>query len=70
MTSTIIASFRLIEPLLYKSQFYDASLQSLMLSEISGDDRPFVLSTPRFDNKDTVQLQIPFASEQLTRCFG
>lgn len=40
-------SFRLIEPLLYKSKFYDSSLQSVMLSEISGDDRPFVFSTPR-----------------------
>jgi L-ascorbate metabolism protein UlaG (beta-lactamase superfamily) len=63
------ASFRLIEPLLYKSQFYDTSLQSLMLSEISVDDRPFVLSTPRLDKKDAVQLQIPFASEQLDTLF-
>ena len=37
-------SFRLIEPLLYKSHFYDRSQQSLMLSTISQDDRPFVLS--------------------------
>ena len=39
-------SFRLIEPLLYKSRNYDSSLQSLMFSEVKGDDRPFVLSTP------------------------
>jgi L-ascorbate metabolism protein UlaG (beta-lactamase superfamily) len=62
-------SFRLIEPLLYKSQFYDTSMQSLMLSGISGDDRPFVLSTPRLDKKDAVQLQIPFASEGLDALF-
>ncbi len=43
-------SFRLIEPLLYKSRFYDRSQQSLMLSEISTDDRPFALSTPRLES--------------------
>ena len=42
-------SFRLIEPLLYKNPFYDASLQSVMLSEISVGDRSFVLSTPRIE---------------------
>ncbi|HUY12927.1 MAG TPA: MBL fold metallo-hydrolase [Terriglobia bacterium] len=62
-------SFRLIEPLLYKSPFYDTSLQSVTLSEISADDRPFVLSTPRLDKHDSVQLQMPFASEQLDALF-
>ena len=62
-------SFRLIEPLLYKSSFYDPSLQSVMLSEITGDDRPFVLSTPRLDTGNSVQLQMPFASEQLDTLF-
>ena len=62
-------SFRLIEPLLYKSPFYDSSLQSVMLSEISGDDRPFVLSTPRVDKGDSINLQLPFASEQLDTLF-
>ena len=36
-------SFRLIEPLLYKSPYYHCSLQSLELSEIHGDDRPFAV---------------------------
>jgi L-ascorbate metabolism protein UlaG (beta-lactamase superfamily) len=62
-------SFRLIEPLLYKSCNYDDSLQSLMFSEVTGDDRPFVLSTPRLDKGDAVQLQIPFASEQIDTLF-
>jgi len=62
-------SFRLIEPLLYKSPFYDTSLQTIMLSEIGSDDRPFVLSTPRIDTGDSVQLQIPFASAQLDALF-
>jgi len=32
-------SFRMIEPLLYKSRYYDQSMQSLMLSAIRSDDR-------------------------------
>jgi len=55
-------SFRLIEPLLYKSRFYDRSQQSLMLSRISSDDRPFVLSTPRLESDDTLHLRLPFDS--------
>jgi len=62
-------SFRLIEPLLYKSPFYDDSLQSVMLSETKRDDRPFVLSTPRLDRGDSVQLQVPFASERIDALF-
>ena len=62
-------SFRLIEPLLYKSPYYNCWLQSMALAEISGDDRPFVLSTPRLEEDDTLQLQIPFASEQLDSLF-
>lgn len=63
-------SFRLIEPLLYKSPYYNCGLQSVVLSEINGDDRPFVLSTPRLeDAEDTLRLQIPFASEQFDHLF-
>jgi L-ascorbate metabolism protein UlaG (beta-lactamase superfamily) len=62
-------SFRLIEPLLYKSPYYDESLQSVMLSEIRQDDRPFVLSTPRIDSNGSVQVEMPFASEQLDKLF-
>src|ERR1700728_1586810 len=40
-------SFRIIEPLLYRSKYYDRSQQSLMLSLIANDDCPFMLSTPR-----------------------
>jgi L-ascorbate metabolism protein UlaG (beta-lactamase superfamily) len=62
-------SFRFIEPLLYKSRYYDPSVQSLMLSLITGDDRPFVLSTPRFKEPGNVHLEIPFASEQIDFLF-
>jgi L-ascorbate metabolism protein UlaG (beta-lactamase superfamily) len=62
-------SFRLIEPLLYKSPYYDSSLQTMAFSEISGDDRPFVLSTPRLDDGGSLQLPIPFKSEHLDALF-
>ncbi|HLH97113.1 MAG TPA: MBL fold metallo-hydrolase [Xanthobacteraceae bacterium] len=62
-------SFRLIEPLLYKSDFYDPSTQNVLLSEITHDDRPFVLSTPRLDLGDSLQLCIPFASDLYEKLF-
>ena len=62
-------SFRLIEPLLYKSAYYNCSLQSIALSELTGDDRPFVLSTPRLDDGDSLILQMPFASRSLDSLF-
>jgi L-ascorbate metabolism protein UlaG (beta-lactamase superfamily) len=54
------ASFRIIEPLLYKSAYYDRDQQSLMLSLISKDDRPFVLSTPRLESENNLCLHFPF----------
>jgi L-ascorbate metabolism protein UlaG (beta-lactamase superfamily) len=62
-------SFRLIEPLLYRSAHYDDSFQSVVLSEISGDNRPFVLSTPRLDHDNGIRLEIPFASELYDQLF-
>lgn len=62
-------SFRLIEPLLYRSAHYDDSFQSVMLAEIRGDDRPFVMSTPRIDKDNAIRLPIPFASERYDQLF-
>jgi len=53
-------SFRFIEPLLYRSPFYEPSAQTLMLSLIRQDDRPFVLSTPRLAGPGDVHLRRPF----------
>lgn len=53
-------SFRLIEPLLYQSPYYQPAAQSLMLSLIHQDDRPFVLSTPRLPENGDVHLRRPF----------
>lgn len=62
-------SFRVIEPLLYRSKYYDRSAQSLMLSLTRGDDRPFVLSTPRLATEGFLHAQVPFDHEMVDRLF-
>jgi L-ascorbate metabolism protein UlaG (beta-lactamase superfamily) len=62
-------SFRIIEPLLYRSEHYDRSQQSLMLSVISNDDRPFVLSTPRLESATSLHLALPFDHEVIDDLF-
>jgi L-ascorbate metabolism protein UlaG (beta-lactamase superfamily) len=62
-------SFRLLEALLYKSDFYDSSAQSMMLSLINHDDRSFVLSTPRLQDKDDIHLRLPFDHEGIDELF-
>lgn len=64
------ASFRVIEPLLYRSRFYDRSAQSLMLSTTTGDDRPFVLSTPRLESPGSVHLRWSFDDPRVDRLFA
>jgi L-ascorbate metabolism protein UlaG (beta-lactamase superfamily) len=62
-------SFRLLEPLLYRSRFYDVSMQSLCLSTIRDDDRPFILSTPRLRGDGGLSLPIPFADPKIDSLF-
>jgi L-ascorbate metabolism protein UlaG (beta-lactamase superfamily) len=62
-------SFRIIEPLLYRSHYYDRSAQSLMLSVLTGDDRPFVLSTPRLESDSLFHLRLPFDDELVDELF-
>lgn len=65
------ASYRLIEPLLYRSKYYKPSLQSAsfgMLSKVG--ERPFVLSTPRLPDANHVQLGADFASPFLDTLFS
>jgi L-ascorbate metabolism protein UlaG (beta-lactamase superfamily) len=59
------ATFRVLEGLLYRSPFYTRDAQSLMLSRTSGDDRPFVLSTPRLSSPGTVHLPVHFDDERV-----
>ncbi|HEY6328599.1 MAG TPA: MBL fold metallo-hydrolase [Blastocatellia bacterium] len=63
------ASFRFIEPLLYRSRYYDESRQSIMLSLVNGDGRPFVFSTPRLAEPTTTRLKIPFKDRALDDLF-
>ena len=54
-------SFRFFEPLLYKSEFYNTSSQSIALWITENDQRPFCLSTPKLDEPDVLHLPIPFS---------
>jgi L-ascorbate metabolism protein UlaG (beta-lactamase superfamily) len=56
-------SIRLIEPLIYKN-YYDEKAQSLALSFSNEDSRPFVMSTPRLENENEVQLRLPFSDNR------
>jgi L-ascorbate metabolism protein UlaG (beta-lactamase superfamily) len=62
-------SFRIIEPLLYRSRYYDRSAQSLMLSVLTGDERPFVLSTPRLDSPSLFHFRVTFDDEVVDDLF-
>ncbi len=53
-------SFRLFESLLYKSEYYNKSAQSIALWVTDNDERPFCLSTARLDEPGTLHLSIPF----------
>jgi len=54
------ASFRFFESLLYKSKYYNISSQSVALWITNNDHRPFCLSTPRLDEDNVINLNIPF----------
>ena len=58
-----------IEPLLYRSPLYDRGAQSIAMSLTKGDDRPFVLSTPRLPSDDLLELELPFESNILDDMF-
>ncbi|HEX8090685.1 MAG TPA: MBL fold metallo-hydrolase, partial [Blastocatellia bacterium] len=62
-------SIRFIEGLLYNSRYYNPALQSISLSTISQDERPFVFSTPRLDGSGGPQINIPFADEGIDILF-
>jgi L-ascorbate metabolism protein UlaG (beta-lactamase superfamily) len=62
-------SIRFIEGLLYKSLYYRSSAQSIALSLIHRDDRPFVLTTPRLNDPDFINMPIHFAHQGLDELF-
>ncbi len=55
-------SYNIFESLLYQSEYYDESMQSIALWLTDNDDRPFVLSTPRLDEDHIVHIDIPFSN--------
>lgn len=56
-------SFRFFEPLLYDSKYYDPSHQHIALWVTENDERPFCLSTARLEEKNVLDLRIPFSHE-------
>jgi L-ascorbate metabolism protein UlaG (beta-lactamase superfamily) len=63
-------TFRLIEPLLYKSEFNDSTSQSIAFQLIDSDDsRSFILSTPRLEEVNIMHLQIPFDHEGIDELY-
>jgi L-ascorbate metabolism protein UlaG (beta-lactamase superfamily) len=58
-------SFRFFEPLLYKSKYNVESLQSIALKAIDSDVRPFIFSTPRLKQDETLHLKLHFADERI-----
>jgi L-ascorbate metabolism protein UlaG (beta-lactamase superfamily) len=62
-------SFRFIEGLMYHSHFYNEASQSMALSLVNDDDRPFALSTPNLGGNGSLSLRTPFASPDLDELF-
>jgi L-ascorbate metabolism protein UlaG (beta-lactamase superfamily) len=61
-------SLRFIEPFLYKT-YYDQSCQEIVLSNVVGDHRKFLLSTPRLDQDEEIYLKVPFSDKRLDTLF-
>ncbi|WP_437933842.1 MBL fold metallo-hydrolase [Sorangium sp. So ce341] len=63
-------SYRLIEPLLYRSRYYKPALQSASFGLLDkAGQRPFVLSTPRLPDANHLQLAVDFNDPLLDRIF-
>jgi L-ascorbate metabolism protein UlaG (beta-lactamase superfamily) len=63
-------SLRYIEPLAYRSRAYAEERQSVQLSLDSGQERPFIMSTPRLTSPDVLELRVPFRHPGLQELFG
>lgn len=55
-------TLRFLESMLYESEYYDTSLQSLRLFQLRRDSRPFFLSTPRLKDETQIAWNVPFES--------
>jgi len=63
-------SMHYLEPLVYVSQVYDETRQSVQLSLDQGVERPFILSTPRLPSPDVLDLPIPLRHQGLQALVG
>lgn len=64
------ADLRFFESLLFRGPCYDPGAQSLVLYPTRGNDRPFVLSTPRFAHEGALHIEVPFAATALDELFA
>jgi L-ascorbate metabolism protein UlaG (beta-lactamase superfamily) len=62
-------SIRFIEGLVYQSPVYRREAQTVALSLTSGEERPFVMSTPRLEDAASLHLPIRFDDEVLDALF-
>lgn len=63
-------NFRFYEYLLYQSEYYDETSQSIALQLLDADNaRPFVLSTPRLNDAHLIHLDIRFAQSCIDDLF-
>jgi L-ascorbate metabolism protein UlaG (beta-lactamase superfamily) len=62
-------SIRFIEGLLFKSLYYDRSLQGIVLSLTDRDYRPFVFSTPRLSDDAHLHIDLPFDDAGIDELF-
>jgi L-ascorbate metabolism protein UlaG (beta-lactamase superfamily) len=60
---------RFLEGMLYESEYYDNSLQSLRLSQLRHDSRSFFMSTPRLKDEDQIDWNIPFENSLVDELF-
>ncbi|HSN97592.1 MAG TPA: MBL fold metallo-hydrolase [Candidatus Nanopelagicales bacterium] len=60
---------RFIEGLLYKSRYYRRSSQSVALSTIDRDARPFLFSTPVLEDGERLHVRVPFDHPGLDELF-
>lgn len=62
-------SIRFIEALLYRSEYYDESAQSVTLTLSEQDTRQFVFSTPRLPGEECRHLRRPFRDGSYDQLF-
>jgi L-ascorbate metabolism protein UlaG (beta-lactamase superfamily) len=63
------AQMRFMEPIVYKSDVYQESRQSVQLSFETGIERPFILSTPRLTSPEVLEIDVPFRHDGLEELF-